>query len=192
MKYWCRRPSQRRISISYVLRRSCSRCNMPTSKSNVFGLACTFFLADPIFPEHCFLLRFPAANNNEVPFPASVHSRWRQGARHFQPQLLQRTTGWKRCSTFLSEGFRCIIRNTRGLVGSVFSRQRNREFKHEYLEKLFDNNNNLCVQEVHGKDEIFRRFRFWLQCVGFSVLLFLITKDRLSAVIGTFYLKRLL
>ena len=36
--------------------------------------------------------------------------------------------------------------NTRGLVGSVFSRQRNREFKLKYLKRLFD-------QEVHGKDE---------------------------------------
>ena len=35
-----------------------------------------------------------------------------------------------------------------------FSRQRNREAKLQYLQKLLDNNNNICLQEVHGKDEI--------------------------------------
>ena len=29
----------------------------------------------------------------------------------------------------------------------------NREFKLNYLKKLFDANNILCLQEVHGKDE---------------------------------------
>ena len=53
----------------------------------------------------------------------------------------------------LSEGLRCITWNTRGLVGSVFSRQRNREFKLNYLKKLLDHNNIICLQEVHGRDE---------------------------------------
>ena len=48
---------------------------------------------------------------------------------------------------------RCITWNTRGLVGSVFSKQKNREFKLKYLKRLFDANNILCLQEVHGKDE---------------------------------------
>ena len=45
------------------------------------------------------------------------------------------------------------------------------------------------------RTSIFRLFRFWLHVFGFLVLLFLITKtreDRLSAIIGTFYLKRLM
>ena len=33
-----------------------------------------------------------------------------------------------------------------------FSRQRNREIKLKYLKRLVDNN-NICLQEVHGKDE---------------------------------------
>ena len=48
---------------------------------------------------------------------------------------------------------RCVTWNTRGLVGSVFSKQKNREFKLKYLKRLFDANNILCLQEVHGKDE---------------------------------------
>ena len=51
------------------------------------------------------------------------------------------------------EGWRCITWNTRGLVGSVFSRQGNREFKLNYLKKLLDHNNIICLQEVHEKDE---------------------------------------
>ena len=43
------------------------------------------------------------------------------------------------------------------MVGSVFSRQRNREFKLKYLKRLVDNNNNnnniICLQEVYGMDE---------------------------------------
>ena len=41
----------------------------------------------------------------------------------------------------------------RGLVGSVLSRQRNRELKLKYLKRLLDNNKIICLQEVHGKDE---------------------------------------
>ena len=86
-------------------------------------------------------------------FPAVGYSRWRQGALHAQPQILQRTTGWDGCGPFLSEGLRCITWNTRGLVGSVFTRQRNRESKLNYLKKLLNHNNIICLQEVHGKDE---------------------------------------
>ena len=38
-----------------------------------------------------------------------------------------------------------------GLVGSVFSRQRKREFELKYLRRLFDAN-IICLKEVHGKD----------------------------------------
>ena len=62
-------------------------------------------------------------------FPALGYSRRRQGALHAQPQILQRTTGCDGCGPFLSECLRCTTWNTRGLVGSVFTRQRNRESK---------------------------------------------------------------
>ena len=63
---------------------------------------------------------------------------------------------------------RCITWNTRGLVGSVISRQRRRESQLAYLKKLFDLNNIICLQEVHGKDEFLQaiqvlapQFRFF-------------------------------
>ena len=39
------------------------------------------------------------------------------------------------------------------LLNLFFSRQRNREFKPNHLEKLLDHNNIICLEEVHGKDE---------------------------------------
>ena len=93
-----------------------------------------------------------------VALPASTRSRWRQGVLHAQSQTLQRTTGWDGCGPFLSEGLRCITWNTRGLVGSVFSRQKNRDFKLKYLKKLLDYN-IICLQEVHGKNEFLQAIR---------------------------------
>ena len=96
----------------------------------------------------------PSGEQQLGAFPASTNSRWRQDALQAQPQILQRTKGWDVCGPFLFEGLRCITTwNTSGLVGSVFSRQRNREFKLKYLKRLLDHNNIICLQEVHGKDE---------------------------------------
>ena len=68
----------------------------------------------------------------------------------------------------LSEGMRCVTWNTGGFVGSVVSKQKNREFKLKHLKRLFDANNILCLQEVHGKNQYFQaiqvlapRFRFF-------------------------------
>ena len=80
----------------------------------------------------------PSDGLRRVALPASERFRWRQGVLHAQSQTLQRTTGWDGCGPFLSEGLRCITWNTRGFVGSVFSRQRHRESKLNYLKKLLD------------------------------------------------------
>ena len=103
-----------------------------------------------------------------VVLAAPERSRWRQGALQTQPQILQCTTGWDGCGPFVSELLRCITWNTRSLVGSVFSRQRRRESKLAYLNELFDRNNIICLQEVHGKDEFLQaiqvlapQFRFF-------------------------------
>ena len=87
-------------------------------------------------------------------FPASTRSRWRQDALQPPPQVLQGSAGWDGCGHFLDGGLRCITWNTRGVVGSVFSKQKNREVKLKFLKKLFDNKNNnvLCLQEVHRRD----------------------------------------
>ena len=106
-------------------------------------------LQDLIFPDLRSFLKFPTTTNNE----ASTRSRWRQNALQAPPKVLQRITGWDGHGPFLAEGLRCITWITRGLIGSVFSKQKNREFKLKYLKKSFINNNSVCLQEVHGKDE---------------------------------------
>ena len=151
--YWYRRPSHHRISTSHVLR--LSRSEMPHAyrwdPCPWNGLL--ILLAVSIRPDPRFLLMLSATNNQRGALSASTRSRWRQDALQAPPQILQCTTGWDGCGPFLSEGLRCITWNTRGLVGSVFSSQRNREFKLKYLKRLLDINNIICLQEVHGKDE---------------------------------------
>ena len=100
--------------------------------------------------------------------PASTRSRWRQDALQ-PPQVLQGIPGRDTCGHFPDGGLRCISWNTGGLVESVFSSQKNRELKLKYFRKLFDNNNILCLQEVHGKDEYLQaiqllapRFKFFV------------------------------
>ena len=121
-----------------------------------------------MFPDLRCLLRFPAANNTKVLFqlphvPVGDRMLFKHNRRYCN--ILK--DGMDVALSF-PEGMRCITWNTRGLVGSVFSRQRNREFKLKYLKKLFDANNILCLQEVHGKDEYLQaiqvlapRFRFF-------------------------------
>ena len=47
-----------------------------------------------------------------------------------------------------------VILGTLGVsLGRFFSSQKNRELKLKYFRKLLDNNNIMCLQEVHGKDE---------------------------------------
>ena len=46
-----------------------------------------------------------------------------------------------------------VVLGTAGVSLDRFSSQKNRKLKLKYFRKLFDNNNILCFQEVHGKDE---------------------------------------
>ena len=107
------------------------------------------WLVDPFarsdFSGSSLPLEVPSGEQQQGALPASTRSRWRQDALQAQPQALQRITGWDGCGPFLSKGIRCITWNTRGLVGSVFSRQMNREFKRKYLEKVFGANNISCL-----------------------------------------------
>ena len=137
----------------------------------------------------------PSGEQQLGDFLASTRSRWRQDALQAQPQIIQRTTGWDGCGHFLSRGLRCITWNTRGLIGFVFSRHRNREFKLNCLKKLSDHNNIICLQELHVRTSISRLFRCWLRYFSSLVPLFLTMKtreDRLSAFTGTFCLRVLL
>ena len=110
----------------------------------------------------------PSDDQQRDALPACTLSRWKHNTLQAPPQILQRTTGWDGCGPFLSEGMRCVTWNTQGLVGSVFSRQRNRELKLNYLKKLLDHNNIICLHDVLGKNEYLQaiqvlapRFRFF-------------------------------
>ena len=95
-------------------------------------------------------------------------------------------------NTSLAEGLRCITWNTKSLVGFVFSKQKNKEFKLKYLKNI-NNNNIVCLQEVHGRDEYLQAIQVLAPRFRFLVPPFLKTKtqeDRLSAFTGIFYLKR--
>ena len=103
---------------------------------------------------HPFLLVLSAANNkNEVLFPLLnilagdrvffTHNRRSynvlQGGMDVAPSFL------KACD---------VLHGTAGAsLDLFFTRRRNREFKLKYLKRLFDANNILCLQEVHGTDE---------------------------------------
>ena len=126
---------------------------MLTSRTHVLGLANFKPFGRSDLSRSSLPPEVPSGEQQLRAFPASSRSRWRQDALQAQPQILQRTTGKGGCGPFLSEFLRCITWNIRGLVGSVFSRQRNREFKLKDLKRLFDTNNIICLQEVHGKDE---------------------------------------
>ena len=56
--------------------------------------------------------------------PASPHLRWRRDALQ-PPQVQQDGAGRNTCVRFPDGGLRCVAWNTRGLIGSFFSSQRN-------------------------------------------------------------------
>ena len=139
-------------------------CYLLTSRAYVLGVVDPFARFD--LSSSSLSPGVPCDEQQRGDLPASTRSRWRQDALQAPPQVLQRTTGWDGCGPFLSEGMRCITWNTRGLVESMFSKQKNREFKLKYLKKFFDTTNILCLQEVYGKDEYRQAIqvlapRFW-------------------------------
>ena len=53
-----------------------------------------------------------------------------------------------------------VLLGTPGVLLDLLSqKKKNREFKLKYLKRLFDANNILCLQEVHGKDEYLQAFQ---------------------------------
>ena len=78
--------------------------------------------------------------------------RWRRDA--LQPPEVQRDhLARNTCAHIPDGGLRCISWNTRGLLGSPASSQHSRIRKHAYLARLARNNDIICLQETHGKDE---------------------------------------
>ena len=89
---------------------------------------------------------------------APPHSRWRPDA--LQPPQIQRITLDRNTLVHVpDDGLRYVTWNTRGLIGSVTSSQMSRGRTHDYFSQLIENNNIICLQEVHGKDEFLQAFQ---------------------------------
>ena len=83
---------------------------------------------------------------------APPHLRWGRDA--LQPPEIQRARlNRNTCVHIHDDGFRCVIWNTRGLIGSPTSPQLSRERIHNYFTRLAKNNDIICLQEIHGKHE---------------------------------------
>ena len=100
----------------------------------------------------------------EDPLPASPHLRWTRDA--LQPPHMG-SLDWNTCVYIPDEGLRCVTWKTGGLNGSLTSSQLSREQKQNYFRRLIENNNIICLQEVHEKDEFLQAIqvlapRFWL------------------------------
>ena len=78
--------------------------------------------------------------------------RWRPDALQ-PPEVLRDGLARNTCAHILDGGFTCTSWNTRGLLGSRASSQRSRERKHAYLTRLARNNDVICLQKTHKKDE---------------------------------------
>ena len=63
-------------------------------------------------------------------------------------------------------GFRCVTRNTWELLGSTSTSQAARERKVKYLVDLVRNDDVICLQETHGKDEYLQALLPMLSVLG--------------------------
>ena len=92
--------------------------------------------------------------NDEHPqdaLPALPHSRWERDA--LQPQIQRGSLDGNTCVHIPDGGLRCVTWNTRGLVESPTFSQHSKKQKHNYLRRLIENNNIICLLEVYRKDE---------------------------------------
>ena len=72
------------------------------------------------------------------------------------PEVQRHRLDRNTCAHIPDGGVRCVTWNTRGLIGSPTSSQLSREQKHISFTRLAENNDVICLQEVHGKDEFFQ------------------------------------
>ena len=147
-------------------------------REGVFGLACFSLWQIRKIPVLRFLLMLPATDY-DVWFLLLERSRWRQGALHARPQILQRTTGWDGCGPFLSDlqtkaqGIQTCLPQKISLIVTT----------------------SFAFRKYMARTSSFRLFKCWLLKFVYLVLFFPTMKmreDRLSAFTGAFYLKRLL
>ena len=79
------------------------------------------------------------------------HLRWRRDA--LQPPEVQRDQlNRNTCVRIPDDGLRCVIWNARGLLGSPASPQLSEE-KHVNFTRLAKNDDVICLQGIHGRDE---------------------------------------
>ena len=110
-------------------------------------------LQDSSNPDLRSLPKFPATINNETLFqlphvPVGDRILFKHHCKNHSV-----IASWYTCGHFPDGSLRCIAWNARGLFGSVLSSQINRELKLKYLSRLLDNDDIICLQEAHGKDE---------------------------------------
>ena len=110
----------------------------------------------------------PSDDQRRDALPASTRSRWKQNTLQAQPQVLQRITGWDGCGNFLAGGLRCIIWNTRGLIGSVFFQTEETESSNSNISRssLTTTTTLHVSRKCMERTRISRLFRCWL-CVLF-------------------------
>ena len=167
---------------------TCYKTLPTTSGAHVPGVAgcstCRISDQSSLSPSH----EDPNDGHPEDTLPALPHLRWRRDA--LQPlQAQQDTAGRGACGHFPDGGLRCVTWNTRGLVGSVLSSQRNRELKLNYFGNLIEKNNVICLQEVHGKNAFLQAIQVWPRDSDYLVLLFptvRMQEDQLFAYIRIF------
>ena len=91
--------------------------------------------------------------------------RWRRVALQ-PPEVLRENLVWNSFAHVPDGVFSCISWNTRGLLGPLASSQCSRELKHAYLTGFTRNNDVICFQETHGKDESFQAIQIFVAHFG--------------------------
>ena len=91
-----------------------------------------------------------SGEQQRVALPASERSRWRQGALHAQPQILQRSTGWMDVAPSFPEACDVLL-GTPGALVDLLAPDKGTESSNSIISK--NSWTIICLQEVHGKDE---------------------------------------
>ena len=190
--FWCRRLRQQRILISHVLRRSCSKVSFASQEDPCPWIGLLILLADPILPDHRFVLMFPVANNHEVLFQllyalSGDRVLFKHSRRYYN--ILQ---GGMDVAPSFPKAYDVLL-GTPGALLDQFSPDKGIENSNSNIsKKLLDHNNIICLQEVHGKDEFLQaiqvlapRFRLFGTFLPVNEM----REDRLSASTGIFFLK---
>ena len=131
----------------------CQTILTQTQQSDDIDMACCRILPiDPITCSHVRPRSLARLASWKMLTSLPPHLRWRRDA--LQPLGIQQVRrDGNTCIHIPDGGLRCVSWNTRGLTGSPFSPQSSRERKHNYFTRRTQNNDIVCLQDTHGKDE---------------------------------------